>query len=57
MCARHCFEYFTYINSFNPQNNPMGMMAASYPQILQEAKIGEGKRENDTANREDITEG
>lgn len=35
MCARHYFESFTCINSFNPPNNPMDMVAASYSQIVQ----------------------
>lgn len=35
MWARHCFEYFTCINGFNPENNPVGVRAASFPQTFQ----------------------
>lgn len=56
MCARHYFEYFTCINSFNPPNNPMDMVAATYSQILQKENNRVGKKvENDKTNGKNIT--
>lgn len=55
MCARHYFEYFTYINSFSPPIHPRGMMAASYSQKLQKDSKRAGKRGNGKANGDNIT--